>query len=350
MKEYFERLVKLNVFPGCNYAIIYNDQIEINSVGNKSLIPQIEKNNIDTLYDLASLTKVLVTNVLISKLLSKNIIKLNDQVVKYLPKFKYDDITIFHLLTHCSGLIADVDWSKVENKEQLIELLYDKDLYYQTGKDVIYSDLNFIFLGFIIENIYGKPLDLIAEEEIFKPLHMNHTSFNPTDKELCAPTEVTEKRGVVKGIVHDEKACMMGGVCGSAGVFSNIFDLVKFALMILNDGMIGNQKFIDKKYIDLWFKPLVCGKEKNVRGLGWCVGKNKTTGSKCSDKTISHTGFTGNTLIIDKEKKLAFIQLSNRVHPTRDNKKLLVKRKYITNYIYKNIDKLDANKECNFKP
>ncbi len=343
MKDYFEKLVKQNVFPGCNYAILYKDKIEINSVGNKALIPEIEKNNLDTLYDLASLTKVLVTNVLISKLLEKNVIKLTDKVVKYLPKFRYDNITIFHLLTHSSGLIADVDWSKVNNKDQLIDLLYEKDLYYPTGKDVIYSDLNFIFLGFIIEKIHDKPLDVIASEEIFKPLNMNKTAFNPKDKELCAPTEVTEKRGIVRGFVHDEKAYLMDGVCGSAGVFSNVLDLLNFVKMILNDGVVNGKEFISKKYIDLWFTPLVKGKQNNQRSLGWCVGKGKATGSKCSDSTISHTGFTGNTLIIDREKGLGFIQLSNRIHPTRENKQLIKKRKYIANYIYNNLDELDNN-------
>ncbi len=339
-ENYFKRLVKLNVFPGCNYAIIHNDKLEIGSVGAKALVPEIEKNDINTLYDLASLTKVLVTNVLITKLLEENKIKLGDKIKTYLPKFKYDNITIFHLLTHSSGLIADVNWEKVNSKDELIEFFYNKKLYYETGTDVIYSDLNFMFLGFIVEKLYGKPLDVLAYEKIFKPLHMNNTCFNPNNKKLCAPTEVTKKRGVVRGIVHDEKTWMMNGVSGAAGVFSNIFDLVKFVIMILNDGMIGDKKYIDKKYIDLWAKPFVKGKEKNVRGLGWGVGKSKITGSLCSNNTIYHTGFTGNTLIIDRENKIAFILLSNRIHPTRDNKLLANKRKYIVNYIYKNIGKI----------
>ena len=341
-KNYFIKLVKLGVFPGCNYAIIYDDKIEINSVGNKALVPEVEINDVNTLYDVASLTKVLVTNVLITKLLEEGKIKLDDKVNKYLPKFKYDNITIYHLLTHSSGLIADVKWDEVHNKEELIKFFYNKKLYYETGTDVIYSDLNFMFLGFIVEKLYGKPLDILAYEKIFKPLHMNNTCFNPTDKKLCAPTEVTDKRGVVRGIVHDEKACMMGGVCGAAGVFSNIFDLVKFASMILNDGKVGNQQFISKKSIDLWATPFVKGKEGNVRGIGFGIGKCKITGYLCSNNTIYHTGFTGQTLIIDRDNKIAIILLSNRIHPTRDNKLLMNKRKYIFNYIYRNIDKIHS--------
>ena len=333
-KNYFEKLVKLGVFPGCNYAVIYNDKIEVNSVGFKSLIPKIEKNNLNTLYDLASLTKVIVTNTLITKLLEKNIINLNDKVNKFLPLFKYD-ITIFQLLTHSSGLIADVNWDEVHNKEELIKFFYNKKLYYETGKDVIYSDLNYIFLGFIIEKIYKQSLDVIAYNEIFKPLHMSNTCFNPLNKHLCAPTENNKR-----GYVHDEKAYLLDGVCGSAGLFSNIFDLIKFAKMILNDGIVDGKPFISKKYIDLWFTPLVKGKLNNVRGLGWGIGKSKITGSLCSNNTIYHTGFTGNTLIVDRDNKIAIIQLSNRVHPTRDNKLLMNKRKCIFNYIYKNINKI----------
>ena len=337
MKEYLEKLVKQKVFPGCNYAIITQKNIEINSIGYKSLVPTIEENNINTLYDLASLTKVIVTNTLITKLLQEGRIKLTDKVKKYLPRFKYDNITIFHLLTHTSGLIADVKWNEVNNKEELIDFFYNKELFYKTDTDVIYSDLNFIFLGFIIEKIYDKPLNILAEEEIFKPLHMTSTTFNPQNKENCAPTEMTKERGIVRGIVHDEKACMLNGICGAAGLFSNINDLIKFIEMILNDGKIGDKIFIEKKYIDLWFRQFVKGKENNIRSIGWGVGKSRTTGSFCSDDTIYHTGFTGNTLIVDRENKIGFIFLSNRIHPSRENKLLIKKRRYISNYLFKKI-------------
>lgn len=338
MKDYFLRLVKQNVFPGCNYAVISDDVI-VGSVGNKSLFPKKEENDISTLYDLASLTKVIVTNTLITKLLQNNKINLNDKVKQYLPKFKYDNITIYHLLTHTSGLISDVNWNEVHNKKQLIEFLYNKELFYETSTDVVYSDLNFIFLGFIIEKIYNKNLDIVAREEIFEPLNMTNTMFNPKNKDICAPTEITAERGIVRGLVHDEKACMLGGVCGAAGLFSNIEDLIKFVKMILNDGKINDKQFIKKEYIDLWFKPLEKGKNNNIKSIGWGVGKGNVTGSFCSDNTIFHTGFTGNTLIIDRDNKIGFIFLSNRIHPTRDNKLLIRKRKYISNYIFKKIKK-----------
>jgi len=336
MKEYFENLVKEKIFPGCNYAIIYDGNLEINSVGNKSLVPVVEKNSIDNLYDLASLTKVIVIVPIFTKLLQENKISLQDKVNKYLENFKYDNITLFHLVTHTSGLIADVDWNVVSTKDELIDFFYNKSLSYETGTDIVYSDINFMFLGFIIEKIYGESLDLIAKREVFEPLNMKNTYYLPKKKELCVPTEVTEKRGVVKGIVHDEKACLLGGVCGAAGVFSDIYGLVNFAQMILNDGVFNDKVFLEKKYIDLWFTPLAEFKRK--RSIGFVVGSGKGTGNLCSDETISHTGFTGNTFTIDRKRKLVFIQLSNRIHPSRENKLLIDKREVIMDEVIKKFD------------
>lgn len=338
MKEYLEKLVEEKVYPGCNYAIIYDDKIEINTIGNKSLIPNVEKNSLDTLYDIASLTKIIVTTTIITKLLQQNKISLEDKVCQYLDRFKYENITLFHLLTHTSGLVSDVNWEVVNNKEELIDFFYNKELVYETGSEILYSDINFILLGFIIEKIYNNTLDKIAKKEVFNPLNMKNTSYLPKNKELCAPTEVTEKRGVVKGIVHDEKTCMLGGVCGAAGVFSNIYDLVNFAKMILNNGIFNGKVFIEKKYIDLWSTPLVKGEIK--RSIGFVVGHSRTAGKLCSEQTISHTGFTGTTLVIDRKRKIAFIQLSNRIHPTRKNELLLDKRGPIMDEIVLRFDKI----------
>lgn len=162
---------------------------------------------------------------------------------------------------------------------------------------------------------------------------MLNTSYLPENKDLCAPTEVTETRGVVKGIVHDEKAWMLGGVCGAAGVFSNIFDLCNFAKMILNDGVFEGKIFLEKKYIDLWFTPLV--NKKPYRSIGFIVGECRSIGNVCSEQTISHTGFTGVTFVVDRKRKLAFIQLSNRIHPSRKNELLLDQRRKIISEIIK---------------
>lgn len=327
MNNYLNHLIKLGYFPGCNCCIINDDKTKFFSCGNKCIIPNTEKNDINTIYDIASLTKVIVTNTIITKLLQENRINLSDKVIKYLPKFKYSNITIFHLLTHTSGLVSDVNWNNIKNKNDLINDLYNKELCYETGKNIVYSDIGFIFLGFIIEKIYNKSLDTVAKEEVFYPLHMDSTCFNPCNYSLCASTEVVDNK-LLRGIVHDEKARLMNGVCGSAGVFSNVLDLNKFVNMILNDGIVDGKVFIKKEYIDLWFKILVSNNEVN-RSIGFAISNGKHPSSKLSEETIYHYGFTGTSLVIDRRNKFGFVFLSNRVHPTRDNKLLTENRNKI---------------------
>lgn len=328
IEELLNKMVEESVFPGANYALITRNNCYVGSVGNKCLIPKIETNSIDTLYDLASLSKVIVTNTIITKLLSNQKINLEDKVCIYLPRFKYENITIFDLLTHSSGLASDLSWRTVNSKEELLDNLFNLDLEYNPGEKVVYSDVGFILLGLIIETIYCKNLDEIAKEEVFIPLGMNDSYYNPIDKERCAATELTEERGLVKGIVHDEKANILGGVAGHAGVFSTIKDIVKFCQMIQNNGKVGEKDYLPKEYIDLWFQPLKKVDEGQFRSIGWIVGKSENiTGELGNLDTMYHTGFTGNHIIINRKLNMCGILLSNRVHPTRDKNTLHSKRK-----------------------
>jgi len=328
IEKLLNKMVNEHVFPGANYALVTENGCYMGSVGNKSLVPTVEENSADTLYDLASLSKVVVTNTIITRLLAKKRIFLEDKVCDYLPQFKYPEITILDLLTHSSGLASDLSWRSVSTKEELLNNLYNLELVYKTGEKVVYSDVGFILLGLIIEKIYEKSLDEVAHEEVFIPLEMYDSHYKPVDKNRCAPTEVTEDRGVVRGIVHDEKAALFGGVAGHAGVFSTVCDLVKFCRMIQNDGKIGEKVYIPKEYIDLWFKPFRKVDDNQFRSLGWIVGKSENITGELGDiNTMYHTGFTGNHIIINREKKLFGILLSNRVHPTRDNRKLISRRK-----------------------
>lgn len=328
IENLLNRMINDNVFPGANYALLTKNNCYIGSVGNKSLVFKMEENSIDTLYDLASLTKVIVTNTIITKLLAKHKITLEDKVCDYLPRFKHQEITIFHLLTHSSGLDADLSWRTVNSKEQLLNNLYNLELMYKVGEKVVYADVSFILLGLIIEKIYQKPIDQVAKEEVFIPLNMLNSCYNPIDKEKCAPTEVTEERGVVQGIVHDEKCAILGGVTGHAGVFSTIEDVVKFCEMIQNNGYVGSYEFLPKEYIDLWFKPEKVVDEGQYRSIGWIVGKSENiTGDLGDLDTMYHTGFTGNHIIINRKLNLYGILLTNRIHPTRENNTLHPRRK-----------------------
>ena len=337
LNDRINELVTNEVIPGMTYAIIKDETVNIGSSGYKSLVPQMMKVTDDTIYDVASLTKVLVIVPLISKLVDKGIINFNDKVNKYLPRFKYSDITIYQLLTHTSGLPADLSSKEISSKEKILEQVYSLDKIYEPGSKVVYSDIGFILLGEIIEHIYHQSLDRVAKEELFIPLEMDDTGYNPLDKERCAPTEVTLDRGIVKGIVHDEKACSMNGVAGNAGVFSTAHDLGNFVSMILNNGMYKDKIIISEDIINLWFEPLIYESERNrYRSLCFIVGNNDLVIEE-GNNVISFNGFTGPSISIDREHHLGIVLMTNRVHPTRDNRKISGERPKISNLIYENL-------------
>ncbi|MFA5604113.1 MAG: serine hydrolase [Bacilli bacterium] len=310
--------VNNNVFPGATYAIIYKGTIIKDFVGYKSLYPVKEENNIDTIYDLASLTKVLVTNTLIGKLLEDKIIGLDDLVKNYIKEFKHDDITIKDLLTHSSGLPANVNWMHIKTKEEYLNLILNVDKVFPRHSKALYSDIGFIILGVLIERITNESLDQLASKHIFKSLEMNETMYNPCEIERCAPTEL-EGDIYVKGYVHDRKARLFNGIAGHAGVFSTVTDMIKFAQLILDEGVYKDKQIISKETIELWYKPTFVDDTQRYRTIGWIEGKRSTVCDNISSKAVYHQGFTGNRLLIDKGNEIAIVILSNRVHPTRNN-------------------------------
>lgn len=339
LESYLNTLVRKNVFPGCNYGIITGEEEIFGSVGYKSLIPKKEENELNNLYDIASITKLLVTNTLISFLIRDNKIKLDDNVKKYIEEFPYEDVKILHLLTHSSGLKPTFDKYHLTSRD---EFIYEIDRMFLPGEDVKYVDVNFILLGFIIEKIYGESLDVLANKFIFEPLEMKETTFNPTNKSKCVPMELTEERGLVCGTVHDEKAAFLNGVAGHAGVFSTVSDMSHFLKMILDDGFYNGKEFLEKKYIDLWFSPLFIDSDDLRRTIGWIYGKSANScKGVCGEDTIFHTGFPGHHILIDRSNDLAIIFFSNSIHPSRENTPLRESRKEINKEIYRLLEKYD---------
>lgn len=251
IEAYLEQLVEEDVFPGCNYCIITQEETLFGNVGYKSLIPKKEKNEIDNIHDIASLTKLVVTNTLISFLLRDNKLKLDDSVSQYIDNFAYPEVKIIHLLTHSSGLRATFDKDNLKDKKEFTEKIEQE---FEPGTDIRYVDINFILLGFIVEKIYGEAIDKLADKYIFKPLDMKDTCYCPKDASRCVPTELTENRGLVCGTVHDEKAAFLNGVAGHAGVFSTTFDLRNFVEMILSNGYYKGYEFLDKNISIIGFK------------------------------------------------------------------------------------------------
>lgn len=352
LEEIINNEVKNGAFPGANYVLLTENKIYIGSTGNKRLLPKEEKNSLDTIYDMASLTKVIVTTTCIYKLIELGKLRTSTKVQYYLPRFKHPNITVWNLLTHTSGLPEGVSGLfDIKSRDELIDKIYSLDLKYETGVSIKYSDVGFILLGFIIEEIMQQSLDAVARRFIFDPLEMHSSGYNPEDKMRCAPTEDRNDslyQGILQGTVHDETAYLLGGVAGHAGLFTTAEDVAKFIQMILNDGKYKDKQVLSKELIALMKKPQVFersplyNKPDLIRGLGWLIGgMNHSCGDLVSDNTIHHTGFTGTNLWIDFDRKLGFCLLSNRVHPTRKNIKHFDARGRIANYIIANIDKLE---------
>lgn len=343
LDEIINKAVLDEVFPGANYCLLTDKEEVYGSFGLKAIYPQKEANDIDTLYDMASCSKVISTTTCLFKLMEQGKLRLYDSVKKYVPRFRYENITIWDLMTHSSGLPADVvRASKLKSREEALEKIFDVLPVYEKNTKIVYSDIGFILLGLVIEGISGMTLDEFARINVFEPLEMTSTGYNPADKLRCAPTEERNDEvynGILRGNVHDEKAYILGGVAGHAGLFSCVKDLSHFMKMILNDGVYNGKQFLSKATIDLMFTPQVrelngISLDNETRGLGWIVkGNFCSAGDLCSPETILHTGFTGTNVFVDRINRVAFTMLSNRVHPTRQNVKIIPFRGMLGNYI-----------------
>ncbi len=337
LKKYLEECVESGVFPGASFGIVTKEDCLFDAVGYSQLMPKKESTSIDTIYDLASLSKVVSTTTIILILIEQGKITLQTKVSDILDRFKYKDVTILNLLTHTSGLPSDImDYKKFcKTRDDIINKAYNTELEYEIGKKVMYSDIGYILLGLITEKVAGR-LDVFFSNNIAKPLNMENTFYNPVEavRVKCAATEFEETRGYIKGIVHDGKAYVSGGVSGHAGLFSTVEDLGKFCRMLLNEGMSGSgthERILSKNSIILMRECHTAGLNER-RGFGWQVkDSSNSMGDLVSECSIYHTGFSGTSILIDFNNQMAFILLTNRIHPSRENKDLLKLRGNINN-------------------
>ncbi|AOT72451.1 serine hydrolase domain-containing protein [Geosporobacter ferrireducens] len=333
LEDYLQKLIKEDVFPGASFALLDQEDSYIGFLGKAQIVPEPASVKEDTLYDLASLTKVVATTSCIMLLIERGYITLDTEICKVLPLYRQRGICIKHLLSHTSGLDADIDWNNM-NKEQLLHTAYNSPIKpSRFEKEVVYSDIGFILLGLVIEQITGS-FEEFAHKNLFKPLSMKETFFNPREAyiERCAATELCQMRKkIIKGVVHDEKAYLLGGIAGHAGLFSTIGDIVNFLKMYLNNGAFDDQIVLNQSTISLMsnsYTPYM----NSERGLGWMLkGKTNTFCDVTGERTLYHTGFTGTSIIIDLDNKKSFVLLTNRVHPTRKNTKLIDLRRNIHN-------------------
>ncbi|MBS4028946.1 MAG: serine hydrolase [Ignavibacteriales bacterium] len=327
------RAIHDSAFPAAQIVVAKNGiLVEQKSFGRLTYERNSPATETNTLFDIASLTKVIATTSAIMKLYDDGKISLDDAVTKFIPQFALngkEKITLRNLLLHNSGLPAFKQFYKTNPKmkaSEVLDSIFASELLFQPGDSTLYSDFNFIVFGKIIETISGKPLDKFCSENFFQPLRMKNTFFKPTrdDSENCAPTEIDTiwRKQIVQGSVHDETSAMLGGVAGHAGLFSTASDLAIFMQMLLNGGNYGGKQYFKKETIELFTSKQ---NEKSSRALGWdfkTANGYSTAGNLFSQSSFGHTGFTGTSIWVDKEKNLFVIFLTNRTFPTRANTKI----------------------------
>jgi uncharacterized protein YbbC (DUF1343 family)/CubicO group peptidase (beta-lactamase class C family) len=289
--------------------------------GYRSLEPRKEKMTLDTIFDAASVTKIVATTSSVMKLVEQGKVRLADKVTVYLPGFQggQSDVTVRHLLTHYSGLRPDVDlkpeWSGYETGVE--KALVDVPVA-EPGARMIYSDIGFILLGEIVRVASGKPLNEFAAENIFKPLGMTHSRFLPPAawKPLIAPTERTDGK-ILRGIVHDPTTRYMGGVAGHAGLFTTARDLSRWARMMLNGGVLGGVRVLSSATVKKFTEPNSPPHQTALRGLGFDIDSpfSSNRGELYPIGSFGHTGFTGTSVWMDPVSKSYVILLANSVHP-----------------------------------
>ena len=275
-----------------------------------------------TIYDLASLTKVVATTSGVMILFDEGKVRLDDPVSKFVPSFAggaKDDITIRQLLEHRSGLPAGRElWRIAMTPEEARRAVIETPLECSPGECLIYSDLGADLLGWVVESASGQGLDEFLDQRVFKPRGMQETTFRPhwTLRDRIAPTELTPPRGYpLRGEVHDENAFVLGGVAGHAGLFSTASDLAIFAQMMLNGGQLNGVRIVSDSTVALFTARTP---SRGTRALGWdTCGQEGSCGNYLGPRAYGHTGFTGTSMWIDPDRDLFVILLTNRVHAAR---------------------------------
>ena len=292
--------------------------------GSRSLDPTIEPMTVDTIFDMASLTKVMATTSSVMRLVQLGQIKLNDPVAKYIPEFAQngkEDVTVRQLLTHYSGLRADLDlkpdWT---GQAEAFRLANAEKLISPPGSTFLYSDINFIVLGELVQRVSALGLNQYAEAFVFSPLGMTTTRYLPPQSWFLhiAPTQKDERSGIMlRGIVHDPTARQMGGVAGHAGLFSTADDTARFAQGLLNGGSPVWSRLIVEKMTTPQQPPNLTV----VRGLGWDIDSpfSSNRGELLPVGSYGHTGFTGTSLWIDPTTDTYIVLLTNAVHLKQGN-------------------------------
>jgi CubicO group peptidase (beta-lactamase class C family) len=350
ISEFLTQRIAAGDFPSAVYILGEGGRtVFADAIGNAVVEPSRIPATLDTIYDLASLTKPLVTTMLCARRLESEEIALESSVAKFLPEFDRPDkkaITVGQLLTHTSGLPA---WRPLYilaegNTQRTLDAIVNVDLEYLPGTRVVYSDLGFITLGLLLEKLTGKRLAQLAQEEIFLPLELQRTFFNPEiamqtgiaacetgnayERNTCAETNAGEyqnwRQDVIWGQVHDGNAHFLGGAAGHAGLFSTAKETLSLANQFLGGPLLGTTqtdrvaertRLLKPETLGLFRKNFTVGLEES-RTIGWMLAETSgsSAGPDLPPDSFGHTGFTGTSCWIDPEHERVFILLTNRTH------------------------------------
>lgn len=291
--------------------------------GHRALVPKREPMTLDTVFDVASLTKVVATTSAIAKLVEEGKIRLNERVTQYIPEFQggKSEITVKHLLIHFSGMRPDVDLEPVwSGYETGIKLAVTDHPLWPINTRFVYSDINFVLLGEIVRRVSGQSLPEFVETKIFRPLGMKDTGYQPPGSltPRIAPTEILKGTQIpLRGVVHDPTSRYMGGVAGHAGLFSTATDLSKFAEMLLGMGERKGIRIFSPLTVRKFTSPQTPPDQTILRGLGWDIDSpfSSTRGDLFPLGSYGHTGFTGTSMWMDPYTDSYVILLTNSVHP-----------------------------------
>ena len=322
-----------NIFPGAQIFISKGERILLNGgLGHFTYSPESNKVTSESIYDIASITKVLATTPVVMKLVQKKRLGLDYPLYDFYPEFKEKtkrEITIRHLLTHTSGLKSFKEYYKVggyDSRESIINDIITDTLSYKPDTQIVYSDLGMILLLDIIERITNSTLDKLSSKYFYRSLGMKNTSFNPSPSKVdyIVPTEndTCFRMRLLQGEVHDENAYLLGGVSSHAGLFSTAYDIGIFSKMLLNEGVHLGSRYLKKHIINKFTQRINIPNDSD-RTIGWDTpsqNQDSSAGDYFSNKTYGHLGYTGTSLWIDPEQDIIVVLLTNRVHPTRNKK------------------------------
>jgi CubicO group peptidase (beta-lactamase class C family) len=333
-----ERAVGERAFPGAVIAAGTRDGSAVGAFGHLTYDADASAVTPQTVYDLASLTKVLVTTTAAILLHGDGRLDLETPVSALVPSFsgvEREGVKVWHLLTHSSGL----EWwaplyRELSGPQAYVDRIARSPLGYAPGTRSVYSDFGFILLGAALEGLAGEPLEGFVTRRVFAPLGLEATRFCPPVewRGRTAPTEVCAWRGrLVHGEVHDENAYAMGGIAPQAGLFGTAPDLARFARMVLGDGVWEGQRLLASQSLELFTRR--AGIPGSTRALGWDTPNDhgySTAGTLLSRTAFGHIGFTGTSLWIERERGLFCVLLTNRVHPSRHNESIRWVRPAVT--------------------